>query len=155
MATQEFPKQSDFSPVTEHIGQTLLSDGTIIETRIILADLIITAEDPLMGPAVSLNPLIALRAKAPPELRQLVNDKPHVDMATLLLTPEGGFEQVNIEKILKPTISTYLFDKYCLTVTLDVIFVARNNRYKTDSNSPVYNLRWNINVKITKATASK
>jgi hypothetical protein len=155
MATETLPKQPDFTVVTEENGQTLLTDGSIINTRIILADLIITKEDPFMGPEISISPLIALRVIAPQKLREQYKDKPILNAPDIPLTSESGFEQINIERAIKPTQSTYLFEGYLLVITLDINFVARNKLYKAPSGTPIYSVRWGINVKNTKATASK
>ena len=155
MTTENFPKQVDFSAITETWGQTLLSDGTTVDTRIVLQDLLMVQDDPFMGPSVSVSPLIALRTKATPEMRQKFEDKPITKEPNFPLTSEAGYEKVDVDKIVKPTISTYLFNEYLLTITLEIIFAARNNQHRSENGSPIYSLRWSIAPKVTKAKASK
>lgn len=155
MAVENILKQADFSILTEIWGQTLLSDGTLVDTRIILQDLLIAKEDPFLGPSIELAPLVATRTRATPELIQKFKDKPISKEAVFPPTAEAGFEKVDVEKIVKPTISTYLFGDYLLTITLEIIFSARNSKYRTENGAPAYALRWSLVPKITKAMASK
>ena len=154
MATQGIPKQVDFSIVEEIWGKTLLSDGTIVDTRVILQDLLVLSEDPFMGPAVSLGPIIAVRTKATPEMIEKFKGKAIRKEIIFPFTAEAGYEKIDVERNIKPTISTYLFNEYLLTITLEIIFVARNNLYRSENGAPLYMLRWSIAPKVTKAKAS-
>ena len=120
-----------------------------------MADLIVIKEDPLIGPEAIIKPVLAIRVKSPTELRQQFKEKTYTNKLDFPLTPEAGYERINIEKTIKPTQSKYLFEDYLLVVTLEITFAARNNLYKTDSGAPLYTVRWVLNVKIIKATASK
>lgn len=150
MQAKNFPRQADFAIVSEDWGRILLEDGTRIETRFILSDLIVVSED-ILGPHVVMDHTIAIRAKATPEIIEKFKDKQLAQGQPIPLTPQAGYEVVKISKVEKPTCSTYTFEGYTITIELEINSVARNNRYKVPSGAPLYNVRWTIKHKITKS----
>lgn len=149
MIPLETARQVDFKATSEDWGQTILADGTSVETRIILADLVIISED-LLGPQMGANPVVAVRIKCPAKLINEFKDKQLVPMIPPPITLEAGFERIGIEKIVKPTQSTYTFETYTLTISLSIDSAARNKNYKTVTGCPVYNVRWTTSVKVVK-----
>jgi hypothetical protein len=149
MTTKQFPRQPDFSIVNEEWGKIILEDGTSIETRFVLSDLVITSED-ILGPQVVINHAVAIRARAPSEIINKFKDKPLMPDRPIPLTPEAGYESVKIAKVEKPTRSIYRFENYILTIELEIESVARNNMYKVPSGAPLYNIRWTLKYNISK-----
>lgn len=149
MNTAEFPRQPDFKIEAEEWGKILLEDGSAIETRFILADLVITGED-ILGPHVSLNHTLAIRARPKRDIIESFKDKPLIPEAPIPLTTEAGYEPVKILKVEKPTVSKYRFENYILTIEVHIESVAKNNRYKTPSGAPLYNIRWTLKYSISK-----
>jgi len=149
MMSPETGRQVDFEPIGEgeERGQTLLADDTVVETRIVLADLLIMGED-MLGPQVAINPVIALRTKCSPKVMEMFKDKPFPPATPIPFTPEGGFEIIDIVKVLKPTQSSYKFEKYTITISLKIDSVARNKLYKIINGGPIYNVRWTTNYKV-------
>lgn len=145
------PRQVDFKLVKEDTGQTLLSDNALVETRLVLADLFIMNEDDVFGAQVAASHVIALRIKCPPNIMTEFKNKQPAPMTPLPFTSEAGFEKLEISKVLKPTQSTYNFEKYSATFTLTVDSAARNKLYKMPTGTPIYNVRWSTNAMVTKA----
>ena len=150
MTLKPVPRQSDFNIEKEEWGHILLEDGTSIDLRFILVDLMITGED-LLGPQVTLGHIIGIRARSTSDLMEKIKDKPLALEVVAPLTAEAGYETVKIKKVEKPVRSSYFFDDYLLTVELSVESVARNMRYKMPTGSPVYNLRWTLRYNVSKA----
>jgi len=150
MTSKPVPRQPDFSIVSEDLGKIVLEDDTIIETRFVLSDLVVTSED-ILGAHAIISHTVALRAKSSSDLIEKFKDKPLVPDELIPLTAEAGYETVKIVKVEKPTRSTYRFENYILTVEMDIHSVARNNQYKVPSGSPLYNVRWVIRFNISKA----
>jgi hypothetical protein len=146
----EYPRQVDFVPKSEEWGRVLLVDKTVVEVRLILQDLILNSED-ILGANVSLAPLVAVRSKASQALKEAMKEKPLAPETPLPTTPEAGFEIVGIEQVEKPAVSTYVFDSFLLTITMDIQAIARNLQYKLPTGGPVYNIRWLISTKIKKS----
>lgn len=146
------PKQPEFSPISEEWGKIILSDGSIVETRVILSDLTILSED-LLGMQFATSNVIALRVRSPQKLKEEVLNAPvRAPITQLPLIEEVGFERVEIEKIEKPTISRYRFNGHIVTLEVDIKVVIRNMKYKAPSGAPVYHVRWSIDSKIEKET---
>ena len=149
MTATEFPRQADFDVVSEAWGRITLNDGSIIETRIILSDIVILGED-ILGPQLIVSHVVAIRAKSKPELKEEVMNSPLLPPGTSIpLTSEEGYETIDIENVDIPTRSVYSFNGYTITVELNTQAVARTLSYRVASGSPLYNVRWSVisNVK--------
>lgn len=148
MSDRDYPFQPDFEIVEESWGKVSLSDGTSIETRIILADLTVVSEN-VLGLEFATKQVVALRAKAPDTLKEEYKDKQMTGPGeSPQPTAEAGFEKVEIDEIIDPTISKYLFNDHEVILKLDIQSAARNNKYKVVSNSPLYHVRWKVDAKI-------
>jgi len=151
MAQKPVPRQPNFEIEKEEWGRILLEDNTIIDLRFILVDLVITSED-LLGPQVTLGHIVGVRARPPPDVMEKVKNKPLVPQVALPLTAEAGYEEVKVKKVENPVRSSYFFEEHSLVIELNIEGAARNMQYKMPSGSPIYNIRWTIRYKVSKAT---
>jgi len=153
MSNGNYPLQAIFSIEREDWGSIILSDGSHLDVRFVLADLTITAED-LLGAQAIMNHTVVLRSRASPELIKKLADKPLPPETTIPMTKEEGFENIEIQSVEKPIQSVYSFagklGKYSLTVEVYVQNVVRNMRFKTPNGAPIYNIRWTLSYRITK-----
>jgi hypothetical protein len=153
MSDQEFPRQATFSIEKEDWGSVRLADETLIDARFVLADLVITSED-LLGSQAVLGHTVLVRTRASPTLIKEFAGKPLIPDTPIPMTEAEGFERVEIQEVAKPIESIYSFEgthgKYLLSVKVNIQSVVRNKRFKTLNGSPVYNIRWTLDYRITK-----
>jgi len=142
------PRQADFEIVSEDWGKAILTDGSEVFTRVILADLTILSED-LLGKQFATSNVVALRVRSPQSLKDKIVGAPiRTPIEPLPLTEEAGFERVNIDRVEKPTISRYRFNGNIITIELTIKIVIRNMNYRIPNGSPVYHVRWNVESNI-------
>jgi hypothetical protein len=142
------PRQPEFQVVSELSGLARLADGAMVHTRIILADLVVYKED-LMGPQLAVNPVMALRVVPTSDFIEKVKDRPMIPLGeSVPVSPEQGYEKIELAEILKPTISTYEFENSRLSLNVEFQSAARTLNYKTIAGGPPYNLRWTVIPKL-------
>jgi len=140
----QIPPQLKFVPKEEKFGEYRLEDGTIIEARVFLADIIKIGEDPV-GPRIAYSTVAAIRFLVPEELRRKVLSKPVVDHVE---PRDKGWVPVKIVDA-KPAISKYIIDdKWLLVLRLEIIGVAKNENYRTPLLMPHYSARWTAVARI-------
>jgi hypothetical protein len=153
MASPNYPYQPMFSIQKEDWGGVKLSDGSVLDVRFVLADLIVTSED-LLGAQALLNHTVVVRARASPELIKELANAPLAPDTPIPMTKEEGFEKVEVQAVEKPIQSSYSFEtksgKYTLFVEVNIQSVVRNKKFKTLNGSPIYRIRWTVNYKIAK-----
>jgi hypothetical protein len=150
LAMKQIPRQPDFSIKREDLGKITLEDGTTIETRFVLADLVVTGED-ILGPQIVLGHVMAVRVRSPPELIEEFKNKPLVPDISLPLTTEAGWKTIKIAGTIATTQSAYLFENYVLSIEVHIESAARNDRYRAPNGSPPYNIRWTMKYSVSKA----
>lgn len=153
MTIENYPYQAMFSIGKEDWGSVKLSDGSMLDARFVLADLVVTSED-LLGAQAMMSQTVVVRARASPELIKELVDKPLVTDTPIPITEEAGFEKIEVQAVEKPIQSSYSFEtkrgKYILFVEVNIQSVVRNKRFKTPNGSPIYNVRWTLSYKVTK-----
>ena len=75
MSAKQVPRQPEIEALNEGWGSLKLADQTILNSRIIISDLTILADDDLYGPQVAIGSLLALRARCPQDIKDQVKDK--------------------------------------------------------------------------------
>jgi hypothetical protein len=150
MASKIYPRQPSFAPKAENWGKVALSDGSTMETRVILCDVVVNSED-LLGVDVSLSYIVAMRIVPSNEMIKETQGLPTPPPNPPPPTPDAGYEKIEITKIDKITESIYTFEDRLLTLKLEMQAVARNMQFRVPSGAPLYHVRWNISYTVTKA----
>lgn len=150
MASKVFPRQPSFAAEREDYGKITLSDGSVVETRVILSDLIINSED-ILGADIIPAYVVAFRVIPTSELAKKMESAPLPPPTQIPFTTDAGWEKVEIAKVDKPTESIYSFESYTLVLKMEMQAVAKNMRYRLPTGAPIYNIRWTVTPIVTKA----
>jgi len=141
-------EQVDFKIEKEDWGTYILSDGTKLMARVILRDAIRRGED-AHGISLAYSVMVPVRVVAQDDVKSHMKGKP-LKIGPVPLDKEHGWEEVEIVKTERPAISHYIIDSYRVTIKLEIISVIRTLKYKDPGGNPLYNVRWNTTLKISK-----
>jgi hypothetical protein len=133
---------------SSELGFITVSDGTILKLKVSIVDIreIKEAFSPFGGVIFDVKAVGGVSThNVPEELKKAVADKPLAPPEP----PQDGWEILEIKE-QKPAVIEEVVDsskgRFVVRVVSETVMVARNMRYKTPHNEPVYWVSWTYKV---------
>jgi hypothetical protein len=125
------------------VGNIKLSDGALLRLKILIVDIKEAGFSPFGGLNFHVNVTGGVSAESIPDsLRELVKDKPLFPGPEL---PRDGWELLEIIE-QKPAEALEVVQssrgEFEVRVVAEAVMVARNTRYRSPTNEPIYWVHW-------------
>ena len=132
-----------FKILSQEIGETKLSDGTVIFLRVAIADVREAGFSPFGGIKFAIKAIGGIAARSPSELKEQVKDKP---LSIGPEPPKDGWEIIDIIE-QKPAIEEVVTrlssgEEYLVKVESEITMISRNINYKNEFGEPIYWATW-------------
>jgi hypothetical protein len=128
------------------VGFITVSDGTILKLKISIVDIKEAGFSPFGGINFDVKTIGGIATyTVPEELKKAVADKPIAPSET----PQDGWEILEIKEQKPPMIEEVVDTskgKYVVRVISDAVMVARNMKYRTPFNEPIYWVSWVLKI---------